>query len=132
SPQARLTSDLFWVTLGIALLVFLAVELLIVFTVFRFRRRPGLVQDEPAQIHGNTRLEVMWTILPAVLLVSLAIISVRSMAQLGSFPSGARTIQVSGRQWSWEFAYPQENVKTTNDLRVPVGQPVVLEITSQD
>src|SRR5438067_7345107 len=132
SPQARLTSDLFWVTLGIALLVFLAVELLIVFTVFRFRRRPGVVLDEPAQIHGNTRLEVMWTILPAVLLVSLAIISVRSMAQLGSFPPNARTIQVTGHQFAWEFAYPDANVRTTNDLHVPVGEPVVLEITSQD
>jgi cytochrome c oxidase subunit II len=132
SPQARLTSDLFWVTLGIALLVFLAVELLIVFTTFRFRRRPGMVLDEPAQIHGNTRLEVMWTILPAVLLVSLAIISVRSMAQLGSFPPNARTIQVTGHQFAWEFAYPDANVRTTNDLHVPVGEPVVLEITSQD
>src|SRR5207248_11627458 len=62
SPQARLTSDLFWVTLGIVLLVFLAVELLIVFTVFRFSRRQGVVMAAQAQFHGTTSLEVMWTI----------------------------------------------------------------------
>ena len=132
SPQARLISDLFWITLAIAAIVLIAVEFLIVYTSLRFRRRPGAPRAEPAQIHGNTRLEVMWSVVPALILISLGIISVRSMASLGTIPQNARTIQVTGRQFAWEFSYPQENVKTTNDLRVPVGQPVVLEVTSQD
>ena len=132
SPQARLISDLFWITLAIAAIVLIAVEFLIVYTSLRFRKRSGAPRAEPAQIHGNTRLEVMWSVVPALILISLGIISVRSMASLGTFPQNARTIQVTGRQFSWEFSYPQENVKTTNDLRVPVGQPVVLEVTSQD
>jgi cytochrome c oxidase subunit 2 len=125
-------SDLFWITMGSALLVFIAVEFLIIYTALRFRKRPGTPETEPYQLHGNTRLEVMWTILPALLLVSLFIISVRGMSQVSSFPANALTIQVVGRQFSWEFAYPQGNVRSINDLRIPVGQPIVLEVTAQD
>ena len=132
SPQARRLADTFWLTVGLAIVVLVAVEFLIIYTSLRFRRPPGLIQGEPAQIHGNTRLEIMWSVLPAVILISLFIVSVRSMAQLGSIPQDARRIQVIARQFSWEFNYPQENVRSMNDLRVPVGQPVVLEITSED
>jgi cytochrome c oxidase subunit 2 len=134
SPQARLSSDLFWITIGIAVVVLVAVEFLLIYTSLRFRRQPGLDLDapEPVQIHGNTRLEAMWTILPAVILVSLFIISVRAMAEVGSVPADAMKIQVTGRQFLWQFSYPDANVTTTNDLRVPVGQAVDLEVTSQD
>lgn len=132
SPQARLQADLFWVTLGIALVILVVVEFLLIYTSLRFRKRAGGPEIEPPQIHGNTRLEVMWSILPAVILVSLFVISVRTMANLGSAPPNARHIQVVGRQFSWEFTYPDAQVKTTNDLRLPVGEPVVLDVTSQD
>jgi cytochrome c oxidase subunit 2 len=132
SPQAGLIRDLFWITMGVALLVFFAVEALLIYTSLRFRRRGPVDQPEPQQIHGNTRLEIMWTILPAVILISLFAVSVRSMAELGSAAPNAKRIQVTGFQFGWEFTYPDDNVKATNELRVPVGQPVVLEITSRD
>ena len=132
SPQAGLIRDLFWITMAIALVVFFAVEALLIYTSLRFRRRGPVDQPEPQQIHGNTRLEILWAVLPAVILVSLFIVSVRSMAELGSAPANARTVQVTGFQFGWEFTYPDSNVRVINDLRLPVGQPVVLEITSRD
>jgi cytochrome c oxidase subunit 2 len=132
SPQARLSSDLFWITIGIAMVVLVAVEFLLLYTSLRFRRPRGVDQPEPSQIHGNTRLEAMWTLIPAIILVSLFIISVRTMAELGSVPTDAMKIQVTGRQFLWQFNYPGTNVTSTNDLRVPVGQAVDLEVTSQD
>lgn len=132
SPQARLSSDLFWITIGIAVVVLVAVEFLLVYTSLRFRRQPGVDAPEPLQIHGNTRLEAMWTIIPAIILVSLFIISVRTMAEIGNVPADAMKIQVTGRQFLWQFNYPDANVTSTNDLRVPVGQAVDLEVTSQD
>ena len=132
SPQARLSSDLFWITIGIAVVVLVAVEFLLVYTSLRFRRQPGVDAPEPPQIHGNTRLEAMWTIIPAVLLVSLFVISVRAMAEIGSVPADAMKIQVTGRQFLWQFNYPDANITSTNDLRVPVGQAVDLEVTSED
>lgn len=132
SPQARREADLFWLTIAIAMVVLVAVEFLIIYTSLRFRRRRGVVLSEPPQIHGNTRLELMWSVLPAVILISLFIVSVRTMAQVSAVPSDARRIEVTGRQFAWDFTYPESNVKVTNDLRVPVNQPVVLEITSND
>jgi cytochrome c oxidase subunit 2 len=132
SPQAGLLRDLFWITMGVALVVFFAVEALLIYTALRFRRRGPVDQPEPQQIHGNTRLEIMWTILPAVILISLFAVSVRSMAELASVPPNARRIQVTGFQFGWEFSYPDDNARAINELRVPVGQPVVLEITSRD
>lgn len=132
SPQARRIADTFWLTIAIAMVVLVAVEFLIVYTSLRFRRRPGLLQGDPPQIHGNTRLEIMWSVLPAVILISLFIVSVRTMTQVGAIPSDAMRVQVTGRQFAWDFAYPDTNVRVTNDLRVPVGRPVALEITSQD
>lgn len=132
SPQAGLIRDLFWITMAIALVVFFAVEALLIYTSLRFRRRGPADQPEPRQIHGNTRLEILWAILPAVILISLFIVSARSMGELGSAPANARRVQVTGFQFGWEFAYPDSNVKVINDLRLPVGEPVVLEITSRD
>ena len=132
SPQARRLADMFWITMAIALVVFVAVEALILYTSLRFRRRPGVVLGEPAQIHGNTRLEIMWSILPAIILISLFVVSVRTMAQVGAVPNDALRIQVVGRQFAWDFTYPDSNVRVTNDMRVPVGQPVVLDITATD
>src|SRR5207247_1825114 len=71
-------------------------------------------------------------VLPALVLLSLFGVSVRSLSALNSIPDGARTIQATGQQASWEFDYPNTSVKSMNDLRVPVGQPVVLEVTSRD
>ena len=132
SPQARRLADTFWLTVGLAIVVLVAVEFLIIYTSLRFRRPPGLIQGEPAQIHGNTRLEIMWSVLPAVILISLFIVSVRTMAQVSAVPNDALRIQVTGRQFAWDFAYQDSDVRVTNDLRVPVGQPVVLDITAQD
>src|SRR5436190_19687488 len=89
SPQARLLSDLFWITLGIALIVFVAVEFLIIYTALRFRKPRGVTLPEPQQITGNTRLEILWTVLPAVLLAVLFVLSVRGMALLGTLPADA-------------------------------------------
>ena len=74
----------------------------------------------------------MWTIIPAVILVSLFIISIRAMAEIGTVPADALKIQVTGRQFLWQFNYPDANITSTNDLRVPVGQAVDLEVTSED
>jgi cytochrome c oxidase subunit 2 len=74
----------------------------------------------------------MWTLLPGLLLVFLFLISARAMAEAAAEPKDARRVQVVARQFLWEFAYQDAGLKTTNDLRVPVGQPVVLELTSGD
>ncbi len=102
--------------------------------IIRFRRKPGDTRIPP-QVHGNTRLEIAWTLVPAIILALIAIPSTRLIFQLNRDPgpdSGALTVRVIGHQWWWEFQYPDQNVVTAGDLHVVVGRPVRLLITSQD
>jgi cytochrome c oxidase subunit 2 len=134
SNNAELISQLFWFTLLLAAIVFVLVEGLLIYSSLRFRRRAPLPAAEPPQIHGNTRLEVMWAVVPALILIGLFGITVTRLGDLSQLPTdpNALKIGVVGRQFSWEFTYGDSGVKTTNDLHIPVGQPIVFEVTGFD
>jgi cytochrome c oxidase subunit 2 len=135
SPNAELISQLFWFTLVLATIVFLLVEGLLIYSSLRFRRRAPLPLREPPQIHGNTRLEVMWATVPALILIGLFGISVTRLGELSQLPTNdpnALRIAVTGRQFSWEFNYGDSGVTTLNELRIPTGRPLLFEITSAD
>jgi cytochrome c oxidase subunit II len=134
SEGAEIISQLFWFTLVLATIVFVMVEGLLIYSSLRFRRRMPLPLHEPPQIHGNTRLEVMWATVPALILVGLFGITVSRLGDLSQLPTDPNTLHigVTGRQFSWEFAYGNSGVKTTNDLRIPVGQPLIFDVTSMD
>src|SRR5215471_13729388 len=134
SDGAQQISQLFWFTLVLATIVFILVEGLLIYSSLRFRRRTPLPTVEPPQIHGNTRLEVMWATVPALILIGLFGITVTRLGELSQIPTDSSTLHISvtGRQFSWEFGYGASGVKTTNDLRLPVGQQVVFDVTSLD
>ncbi len=129
-PEARKINALFWPVFWIAVGVFVLVEGLLVFALARFRRRPGA--PVPKQVHGNTRLEITWTIIPFVLLLSVAVPTVGAIFSLARKPPGALNITVTGHQWWWQVEYPSLNVTTANEIHIPVGQPVYVTVTSVD
>jgi cytochrome c oxidase subunit II len=129
-PVAERQYELFTLVFWIAVGVFVIVEGLLVFALFRFRHREG---REPRQIHGNTRLEVAWTIVPAVLLAGVAVPTVATIFDLASEPpSNAVEITVTGHQWWWEVEYPDQGVVTANEIHVPTDRPVHVTLTSED
>src|ERR1700682_4876716 len=134
SDGAEIISQLFWFTLVLATIVFVLVEGLLIYSSLRFRRRAPLPLVEPPQIHGNTRLEVMWATVPALILVGLFGITVSRLGDLSQLPTdpNALHISVTGQQFQWTFAYGSSGVKTTNDLHIPVGTPLIFEVTSID
>ncbi len=134
SDSAEVISQLFWFTLVLATIVFVLVEGLLIYSSLRFRRRAALPTHEPPQIHGNTRLEVMWATVPALILMGLFGITVSRLGDLSQIPTDPNTLHISvtGRQFQWEFGYGNSGVKTTNDLRIPVGTPLVFDVTSMD
>jgi cytochrome c oxidase subunit II len=134
SDGAEQIAQLFWFTLVLAAIVFILVEGLLIYSSLRFRRRTPLPTLEPPQIHGNTRLEVMWAAVPALILVGLFGITVTRLGELNQIPTDPNVmhISVTGRQFSWEFGYGSTGVKTTNDLHIPVGQQVVFDVTAVD
>jgi cytochrome c oxidase subunit 2 len=118
---------IFWAALG----VFVVVEGLLVYSVFRFRQRSES-DAMPVQIHGNTRIEILWTIAPALILLVIAVLTFRTQAANSTQPADAMKIQVIGHQWWWEFKYPDSNVVTANDVYIPTGRPVQFVMTSAD
>ena len=130
-PVSRQQADLFIFVFWIAVVVFILVEGLIVYFAFRFRRRSDA--EMPAQTHGNTKLEITWTLIPAVIIIAIAIPTVKGIWDLSAPPDGVNVqVEAVGHQWWFEFRYPSEEIVTANELRVPVGVPVVVELRSQD
>jgi cytochrome c oxidase subunit 2 len=123
----RLFTDIFWW----AALVFVVVETLLLVAIVRFRHRPGRPAPKPA--HGHTLLEIAWTIAPAVILVFVAVPTVRTIfVTAGTAPADALKVEVIGHQWWWEYRYPALGIVTADEMHVPLGRPVQVAITSAD
>ncbi|MGH7564518.1 MAG: cytochrome c oxidase subunit II [Gemmatimonadota bacterium] len=123
-------TSVFWWTLGI----FVVVELLLVFALWRYRRR-GDDREMPEQVHGHTWLEIGWTLAPALILLAIAIPTIRTVfRQQAPPPPASQPLQVTviGHQWWWEFDYPDLGFSTANELHVPLGRTVNLTLTSED
>ncbi len=112
-------------------LVFIVVETLLLYVIFKFRRKPG--QAEPRHVHGNTTLEVLWTAIPAVILVFIAVPTVRTIFRTqAKAKAGALQVEVIGHQWWWEFRYPEYNITTANELYLPTGRTVNFALKTAD
>jgi cytochrome c oxidase subunit 2 len=138
-PQAEKIDGLFKPVLYVAAAIFVLVEGAIIFAAFRYRRRGAADTAVPPQIHGNTRLEVGWTILPAVILAAVSVPTVAAIFDLTDRPEGAMQVNVTGQQFWWAYEYPgfeledgSGPVVTANELHIPAGRPVHLELRSED
>ncbi len=114
-----------------AVAVFVIVEGLLLFVIIRYRQREG--GGKPSTLHGHTILEIGWTLAPALILVFIAVPTMRTIfATAARAPAGALRVEVVGHQWWWEFRYPDLGVVTANEMHLPRGRPVQLEMTSAD
>ncbi len=112
--------------------IFVVVELLLVYAIIRYRRRPG-DSGVPDQVHGFTALEIAWTLVPAAILFFIAIPTVRTIFEVQQKPPADRIeIAVIGHQWWWEFEYPDLGIVTANELHLPVGRTANLALASAD
>ena len=114
----------------VAGVVFVLVQGLILVAIIKFRARPD--SPEPEQIHGNTRLEVGWTLIPAVILVAVAVPTIATIFDLARKPDNPINVTVTARQFWWEYSYDDLGVVTANELRMPAGRPVELTLHSLD
>jgi cytochrome c oxidase subunit 2 len=148
-PSAQHISDLWWIISIPALIVTVLVGGAILYACFHFRRKSD---DDPLprQVGGNNALEFTWSLVPALVLLSIFVLTVFQMPFIRNTPAsaqGAMTVKVNGRQWAWSFSYP--NVKAvkigqkvtidgtqyttaSNDLVIPAGAVVSLDIVSTD
>jgi cytochrome c oxidase subunit 2 len=101
-----------------------------VYSLVVFRRRKGDTSDAE-HVEGNTQLEIAWTILPLVAVVWMAYIGAGNLAETRRVDPEAMVVKVTGIQWSWKFEYPEYGV-VSDELHVPVGKQVLLQMTSTD
>jgi len=130
-PAAKSADDLWRLTFGIAVVIAFLVEGGLVFVLFRYRQRSP--KDSPKQVHGNTKLEIIWTLIPTLILGAVvAPPTVQGIFKMSAAPTAdALKIKVIGHQWWWEYRYP-EGVVTATELHIPTGRPISLALTSVD
>jgi cytochrome c oxidase subunit 2 len=131
SDYARIGDDIQTTTFYWALGVFVLVEGALLYAIFRFRGKPD--DPEPRQVHGNTTIEIVWTVIPALILAAIAVPTVRGIFQTNVVPKGdILKIEVVGHQWWWEFRYPDLKLTTANEVHIPVGQTVLFRMGTAD
>jgi cytochrome c oxidase subunit 2 len=134
TPSGETISEIYWVVFAICAVVFVVVETALVLFIVRFRRRHGTPEEaEGPQIHGNTRLEIIWTIIPAVILLGIAVYVFARTPAVQATPDGGNElrIRVDAHQFYWQYEY-ENGAISLDTLRIPVDRPVVLELTALD
>ena len=131
SSQGLAISNLFWFELIVSALLLALVIGVMVTALVRFRARPGEATDPP-QVHGNRRLEIIWTVSPAVMLAVVFGLVIATMRTVDAEQPGAEPLRVIGPQWWWEFVYPNQQVVTANELHVPTGRALQVSLESDD
>jgi len=130
SPQARAIGELLDVTFVVCGVIFVVVAGLVGYCVVRFGAK-GQAEPEPEQVEGNTRLEIAWTIVPAIIVSVLLVLTLRAMKASDPPVVGDPDVTVIGHQWWWEVRYKSGAV-TANEIHVPTGRPFVFRIESAD
>ena len=138
-PLSRTIADLYWIMFAAAVIVLAIVVGALVFAGIRFRERPG---HQARQYHGNNVLELVWTIVPTLMVISFSVLSFQRLVYVNDVDSGAvMTIKAEGKQWVWNFQYPADAkfklsdgkyLTAAEEVHIPAGQKVKIELGADD
>lgn len=134
SPEGPIAEDLawlYWMVFTIAAVIFVLVQGGLVYTLIKFRSRKD-DDKEPKQIHGNAKLEVVWTIIPVLILAAISVPTVSRVFKYTECAPDSYPVEVIGHQWWFEFYYPEEDIWTANEMVIPTNQEVCLTMESED
>jgi cytochrome c oxidase subunit 2 len=135
SPNAHRINAVYYVIFGFTAAIFVIVETVLVVFILKYRSRGRGREVEGAQVHGNTRLELIWTALPAVILFIIGIVVFIELPKIANVPAASASdrlnITVEGHQYYWQFDYPN-GARSIGNLHVPANKVVYLTIVSPD
>jgi cytochrome c oxidase subunit II len=129
STIAPEVDSLFWFVLIASIIMFVIVLAGVLFFVIRYRRRAE--GQLTASISHNTKLEILWTAIPLILVFIVFVWGFRTYLKMRVVPAGAIQIKVTAQKWFWTFDYP-EGMNSLNELVVPVDKPIQLTMSSTD
>lgn len=130
SENAAMIANLFYILTAIAVVVFIVVEVLLFYAVIRFRRKQ--TDGLPTQIHGNTKFEIAWTAVPAIVLAIIFVLTWQTLSALAAIPADSVKIKVTGAQWWWDVQYTDLGVVTANEIHIPVGKAAAFTLEAKD
>ncbi|MEI7520174.1 MAG: cytochrome c oxidase subunit II [Thermoleophilia bacterium] len=130
SEQAGRTFTLLWFLFWASAIFFVIVTSVIIYSVWKFRAPKGDLGDGPP-IHGNTKLEVVWTTVPSIILVVVAIYGYIVLERNEAVAANAMTVDVYAQQFAWSYGYPDAGIQT-GVLVVPQGRQVELHVRARD
>jgi cytochrome c oxidase subunit 2 len=135
SPNAHHVNSAYYLIFGFTAAIFVIVETLLVVFAWKYRSRGRPREFEGAQVHGHTRLELIWTAIPAILLCVIGVYVFWKLPKIADVPaanaSDRLNITVEGHQYYWQFDYPN-GARSIGELHVPANKVVYLTITSPD
>jgi cytochrome c oxidase subunit 2 len=134
AAQAGTIDTLYDVLVIVSVPVFVLVMVVVLFSVWKFRQRPGEELADGPPIHGNTLLEVVWTAIPAILLVALCSYAYVALRDIEQAQANEMRVNVIGQQFTWTFEYPQAGGPPvrSNELYLARGRPVYFAVRSRD
>lgn len=131
SAEASAIDVMFTAHFWMIALLFSLIMVIMLYSAFVFRRRPGDDEDGP-HVHGNTALEIGWTIIPTFIVIGFGVWGAVVLNDITAENPGEMTVEVTGQQWNWVFAYPEQGDFPSGELVLPVDQPILLEMNSND
>src|SRR3954471_19787279 len=131
STQRERIDEVFWLVVVICIVIFAIVVAALVYSVLRFRVAPD-DESDGLPIHGHTGLEIVWTLIPTVLVTAIAIVSGIVLSRDDALGSNYLTVDVTAQQFAWTFSYPDAHGLTTGTLMLPKDRSVLLRFTSKD
>jgi cytochrome c oxidase subunit 2 len=134
STQAGPIDHLYHVLIWCSVPIFVMVVTIVLFSVWKFKMRPGEEELDGPPIHGNTRLEVVWTAIPAIILVVLCSYAWVVLNKIEKPQPNEMRVDVTGQQFAWTFSYPQAGGKpiTSTELYLPKDRPVRFFVHAKD
>jgi cytochrome c oxidase subunit 2 len=130
SPLARAIYDLGIVSGVVFALIFVIVTGAIIYAIFRFRSRAG--EPDPKQFAGSEKVEIIWTVIPFLIVVFLFVLTLRGMNRADPPPAPSPDLVVTGHQFWWQVDYPGSGVVTANEIHIPAGKPLSVRLESKD
>jgi len=131
SREASRINFIFWFTVTICIVIFALVAAVILYAITHFRAAPDDDTDGPP-IHGHTGLEIVWTLIPTLLVTSIGIASAIVLSRNDALGKDVLHVNVTAQQFLWTFSYPDAHNLTSATLMLPKGRSVLLTFTSKD
>jgi len=133
TAEGRMIQDVYSAVTWWVIAIFLVVEVALVYVVVRYRRRPG-DDGVPEQTHGNTALEIGWTLLPLIPIIAVMVPSLQVTCALQQPAPSEDPLEVvvTGRQWWWKVEYPELGITTANEIHLPQGRMANIHVQSDN